>query len=239
MGAMTAAWFEETPAGPPRETPPAPQPDFRPAREPIFNNAPWPVLVLVGLIALGYAVQSRLPQDWVGRWVFAPADLAAGHYETLISAIFLHANWSHALMNAAFVFAFGTPVVRFLGPGARGAAAFFGFYLLCGALANLGYALAHLGSPAAVVGASGAASGLMGAAARLIAGRGLLGRILSPTVLGMGAAWVIVNILVGVLFTGLTPGAGGLGIAWEAHLAGFAAGVLLIAPFAWLARRGS
>ena len=38
-------------------------------------------------------------------------------------------------------------------------------------------------------------------------------------------------------FTGgaLIPGAGGAGVGWEAHLAGFAAGVLLIGPFGWLA----
>ena len=53
------------------------------------------------------------------------------------------------------------------------------------------------------------------------------------TVLGMAAAWAIVNVLLGV--SGLTPGAVGIPVAWQAHLAGYAAGVLLIGPFARLA----
>jgi membrane associated rhomboid family serine protease len=104
-------------------------------------------------------------------------------------------------------------------------------------ISNLGYAGLHMGSPAALVGASGAVSGLMGAASRLIAGGGRIGRIFSSAVIGMGAAWVIVNLLVGVVGSGFVPGSGGAGIAWEAHLAGFLAGVLLITPFAWAARR--
>jgi membrane associated rhomboid family serine protease len=35
----------------------------------------------------------------------------------------------------------------------------------------------------------------------------------------------------------LIPGTGGAGVAWEAHLAGFLAGVLLVGPFARLAGR--
>jgi membrane associated rhomboid family serine protease len=38
-----------------------------------------------------------------------------------------------------------------------------------------------------------------------------------------------------VFGSALLPGTGGAGVAWEAHLAGFAAGVLIITPFAWLA----
>ena len=109
--------------------------------------------------------------------------------------------------------------------------------VVCGVLSCLAYAAVHLGSPAAVVGASGAVSGLMGAAARLIAGDGRIGRILSAPVLGMGGAWLAVNLLVGAIGSQFVPGAGGAGIAWEAHVAGFLAGVLLITPFAWVFRR--
>ena len=89
-----------------------------------------------------------------------------------------------------------------------------------------------------MVGASGAASGLMGAAARLIGGHGRPGPMFSQAVTGMGMAWIIVNVI--MAFSGglLIPGAGDAAVAWEAHLAGFAAGVLLIRPFGWLARVG-
>jgi membrane associated rhomboid family serine protease len=91
-----------------------------------------------------------------------------------------------------------------------------------------------------MVGASGAASGLVAGASRLVAGRGRLGPIWAPFVITMGLAWLLVNLLVaGVMAvgaTGLLPGTGGAGVAWEAHLAGFLAGALLIGPFARLAR---
>jgi membrane associated rhomboid family serine protease len=71
----------------------------------------------------------------------------------------------------------------------------------------------------------------MGAAARLIDGRGRVGRFFSSPVLGMGGAWLVVNLLIAVLGGQLLPGANGAGVAWEAHLGGFLAGVLLIGPF--------
>ena len=70
-----------------------------------------------------------------------------------------------------------------------------------------------------------------------MADRNRLGPILSRPVIGLGTAWVIVNVLAGALFGALMPGTGGAGIAWQAHLAGFVAGVLLAGPFAWAARR--
>ena len=75
----------------------------------------------------------------------------------------------------------------------------------------------------------------MGAAARLIGGQGEPGPMFSKAVTGMGAAWIVVNVIMAFTGGALIPGAGGAGVGWEAHLAGFAAGVLLIGPFGWLA----
>ena len=50
-------------------------------------------------------------------------------------------------------------------------------------------------------------------------------------------AWLAVNLLIGLIGSSLVPGAQGMGIAWEAHVAGFVAGVLAISPVTWLARR--
>ena len=240
MGTMTDARFENTSEGTPDGAPFDPEREARrPAREPVFN-APWTAMLLVALIVGGYALQSRFPQEAVlVPLAFSSAALAEGRWWTLFSAMFLHGGWPHALMNGAFALAFGTPVARYLGEGARGALTFFTFYLLCGVLSTLGYAALHPGSPELLVGASGAVSGLMGAASRLMAGQGWrLGPIFSRPVLGMGGAWIAVNLLVGLLAGGLMPGTGGAAIAWEAHIAGFFAGVLVVGPFAWFARRG-
>jgi membrane associated rhomboid family serine protease len=49
----------------------------------------------------------------------------------------------------------------------------------------------------------------------------------------MGGAWILSNLIVAV--TGGALMEGGAQIAWEAHLAGFAAGLVLLKPFARLA----
>jgi membrane associated rhomboid family serine protease len=204
----------------------------------MFNKGAWPVLVLVGAIVGGFALQSLADLNVVAAaFAFTPDALGTGRWWTLFSSQFVHGGWAHALMNAAFILAFGTPVARFFGLRLGGALLFYGFYLASGALAALGFAAVHPGQAVALIGASGAASGLMGAAARLIAGYGQVGPILSRPVLGMGAAWVIVNLIMALVGAALVPGAGDGAVGWEAHLAGFAAGVLLIGPFGWLARR--
>jgi membrane associated rhomboid family serine protease len=211
----------------------------RPPREPAFN-APWTVMALVAILIATHAARVFAGVD-VGRFALTGDDLRAGRWLGLISYLFVHASWAHVAMNAAFTLAFGTPVARYLGTDARGAVVFFAFFLICGVIAALAYAgllsvLEHADGPSrawALVGASGAASGLLGAAARLIEGHGRLGRIGGRTVVGMTLAWIAVNAVLGL--SGLTPGAAGVPVAWEAHVFGYFAGLLLIGPLAKLA----
>lgn len=238
---MTESRFEKTPEQPGPWSPgPSPQPldpPPPPRPEPVFN-APWQAVAVVALIVGGYAVQSLAPVDpgaVVAAYAFAPANLTPGRWETAITSIFLHGSWAHAMMNGAFALAFAAPLARLFGPKVEGALLFFSFYVLCGVLANLGYAAVHPGGHIPVVGASGAVSGLMGAAARLIGGHGRVGPMLSRTVLGMGGGWIAINLLIAVFGGAILPGSGGAGVAWEAHIAGFVVGVALIGLFARLA----
>ncbi|MFI4934064.1 MAG: rhomboid family intramembrane serine protease [Caulobacterales bacterium] len=205
----------------------------RPAREPLIN-APWTILTLcLGLVALYVAQGLLLSDSQVKQLALSPATLRAGDWQGLFTSLFLHGSWPHVLMNSVAVLAFGPPVARLMGTGARGAPTFALFYLTCGVIAGLGYVVLNLNDAQPLVGASGAISGLLGAASRLIQGRGRIGPIFGSTVLGMGAAWIIVNVILGV--SGLTPGANGMTVAWQAHVVGYIAGVLLIGPFARLA----
>jgi membrane associated rhomboid family serine protease len=202
-------------------------------REPIFN-APWPSMVLLGVLALAFAVQRTVLSDAeLERLALSPVGLRGGAYETLISYMFLHSGWAHIGMNGVSALAFGPPVARFLGVRGRGPALFFGFFLVCGVIAGLGYCLVHWNGEQIVIGASGAISGLWGAASRLLIGRGALASPFDRQVVLQGVAFAVINVVVGMV--GLF---GALNVAWEAHLIGYLAGLLLIGPFATLAGTG-
>lgn len=200
-------------------------------------NAPWPVLTLIGLTVAVHAAQVWAPP---GRWLvdlaFTPAGLMEGRWTPLITALFLHGGWLHLLINVAFLLAFGAPVARYLGTSLPSALMFFIFFLVCGVIGSLGYAAFDPTSRQFMIGASGAVAGLMGAASRLVDLRGRLGPFRSRTVIIMGLAWVVVNALVAVF--NFSPAGGDAQIAWQAHLAGYAAGLLLIGPFGWMAGAG-
>jgi membrane associated rhomboid family serine protease len=194
-------------------------------------NAPWPAMVLVGSILVANAFQQWIGADsLILRFGFSPADLAHGRLAPLVLALFLHAGWAHALANCAFALAFGAPTSRRMGEDAKGAAAFFVFYLVCGVLANLIYAQIHPRDINVVVGASGAVAGLMGATSRLMGPGPGLAPLISRPVIGMALAWTLVNVVFGAWFVGLTPGSDGAPIAWEVHLAGYAVGLFLFSP---------
>lgn len=203
----------------------------RPLREPLLN-APWPSLVVVGAILISYAWQVTLGGGDAAalRLGFAPADLDQGRWSSLITVLFVHGAWAHAIMNAVAALAFGPPVARLLGENARGVAAFFGFYLLCGVVSCLGYAVLHLHDPAPVIGASGAVSGLMGGASRLLGGGDRLWPIRSRPVISLGLGWAAANAVLAVF--SVTPFMPQAKIAWEAHIAGYVFGLLLIGPLA-------
>jgi membrane associated rhomboid family serine protease len=201
-------------------------PPVRPAREPAFQ-APAPVLAVAGAIILGYAVQTQLPQ-LVDALALVPADLARGRVWPLLTVILVHGSWMHAGLNALGALAFGTPVARWFG-APRGRARFLLFYLLCALLSSLGYALLNWGRQAPLVGASGAVYGLIGASARLLDRSGRLAPFASRTVVAMTLAFVVLNILLALNW--IDAGQGAMPVAWQAHLVGYGAGLLLIGPF--------
>ncbi|MDO8297526.1 MAG: rhomboid family intramembrane serine protease [Caulobacter sp.] len=203
-----------------------------PVHEPFFN-APRVSLAVIGLLAIAYAAQVfLLSPDGVALLALSGEGLSRGRWWTLLSHIFLHGNLVHLLMNSGAALAFGPAVARHFGPGARSAGIFLLYFLVCGAAGGLGFVALHPGGTGLVVGASGAISGLWGGAARLLGRRrGLWGPWQGP-VRGQIAAVVVLNLLIGL--TGFAVE--GLRIAWEAHIAGFVAGLLLIGPFTRLAR---
>ncbi|SFS75634.1 rhomboid family intramembrane serine protease [Brevundimonas viscosa] len=198
-------------------------------------NAPAVSVLVAASIPLLYLLQGWLPGGGHG-FAFRPASLVSGGWwPGLLTAMFLHANWAHAAMNAVSALAFGPPVARLM-PGVRGAAGFLLLYIACGVVAALGYGLVHLGSDAPLGGASGAVFGLMGAAIRLLGRRnGRLRPLTDRRVLTTSAALMLVNAGAGLI--GFAPGMEGATIAWEAHAFGYLFGLLAIGP--WVRLWGS
>lgn len=198
-----------------------------PAREPLFN-APAPAIFIAAVIAGSYLWQVTLGggDAAVPRLGFTTSDLVDGRWWTPLTVTLVHGGWIHAIMNAVWAFVFAPPVARLFGGRAGGWLAFIGLYAACAAFSSLAYAALHLNTPFVLIGASGAVSGLMGAASRLRQGGDRPAPILDREVLGMAAGWGLVNLLVGLV--GLAPGVGVVSLAWQAHIAGYLAGMVLI-----------
>ena len=195
------------------------------AKEPMFNIPFLPMLAAVGLVAL-YAVQGDVNQA-ANILGFRPTDLGQGHYTGLITHMIVHGSWMHVLMNSVGIIAFGAPVARDL---SRGVAplAWIALFIVCGIAGALGYAAVNMGSAIPMIGASGALFGLIGASLRLMAGPGILISLFHPMVIRSAVAWLAVTVLVG-LAGGFLAGDSAR-VAWEAHLFGFLAGIVLIGP---------
>ena len=231
---------------PAKGRPPRPQPQPQPTgpgaaggKEPLINAA-WPVVVVsVGILILFGVQNSFFTAAQIQRdFGFSPVLLAQGHYERLVTAVFVHGAWAHALIDAGMALAFGALVADVLGSRIRGAVAYFAFFVTCGALGFLAFAALRWGHTGVAIGASGATSGLMGAAARIIGGEGRIGPMFSRSVLRLGAGWFAVNVIMGLSGSLLIPGGAFAVVGWQPHVAGFVAGVLLIGVFARLAGEG-
>ncbi|MGB8366328.1 MAG: rhomboid family intramembrane serine protease [Rhizomicrobium sp.] len=153
-----------------------------------------------------------------------------------VSYIFLHANFTHLAVNCVWLLPFGAITARRFG-----ALAFFAFFLICGVAGAATHLAFDWGSPDPVIGASAAVSGMMAAGFRMLPpvgefglevlarGERPLAPILSSQILMLSAMWIAINVLAGV--TGLGAGPGVHLIAWQAHIGGYMAGLLLAGPF--------
>jgi membrane associated rhomboid family serine protease len=223
-------------------------------RQPIFN-VPGVVVALLGSFLAVHLVRWALPSE-DGAWLtaalaFIPAretglaeDLPGGRIAMATSFLthqFVHGDLAHLLINSAWLLAFGTPVAR-----RTDVARFVFFFLLAGVAGALLYLAVNGGALILVIGASGAISGLMGAAFRFLfigmadGGPMRLTRASSTPLMSLAdtlqdrrilmaiAGWTVLNFVLAWGAAGLTEAAG---IAWEAHLGGFYAGLLLYGFF--------
>jgi membrane associated rhomboid family serine protease len=162
---------------------------------------------------------------------------------TFVSYALIHGDVTHLGVNAVWFLAFGSAVAR------RFHAARFLIFFAVTAAAGAGvHWLTHGPECVPMVGASAAISGCMAAATRFAFQRGgplglwraqdthayhvpaapLLTAITDPRVLAFLVVWFALNILLGV--GSISLGGEQQEVAWQAHIGGFLAGLLL---FPW------
>jgi membrane associated rhomboid family serine protease len=164
---------------------------------------------------------------------------------SFLSYSLIHADWIHYGVNAIWLLPFGTAMARRFG-----AYRFIAFYAVCAVAGALVHLVTHAGEQAPMIGASAAISGTMAGAMRFAFQRGgplsfwrsgghgdyrvpaipLSGVLREPAVLAFLAVWFGINLLFGVSTLPI-PGIGANQVmAWQAHIGGFLAGLLL---FSW------
>ena len=232
------------------------QPPANPRREPVFL-LPGDVTAVLGVLAAIH-LASTLVLNPAGQlqlvfwFAFQPLRIIAGLDDITLAVpliwtpfthALLHAGWEHLLVNGAWFAIFATPVSRRYGAGPMLAI----FFVSAAAGAAL-FAATTLYSGSYLIGASGGVAGLTGAAVRFIfqpiivaqhpetGERVAMGRQLATfgDLMADNRArlfiliWVLLNAAVPLLplVTGMQ-----MAVAWQAHLGGFFAGILIVGAF--------
>jgi membrane associated rhomboid family serine protease len=229
-------------------------------REPLFNIPSVIVTLLAVLALIHGVRTMLLSDDqdiWVLlNFAFIPARYDASvvlggvlpggfgaDVWTFVTYSLLHGSWMHLGVNGVWLLAFGSAVARRFG-----VLRFLSFFAVTAAAGAAMHLLTNAGSQAPMIGASAAISGAMAAAMRFAFQRGgplgslrgdddaafrvpaipLSGVLSDARVLVFLAVWFGINILFGLGSQSITGG--DEVVAWQAHIGGFLAGLLL---FSW------
>jgi membrane associated rhomboid family serine protease len=192
-------------------------------------------IVTAGIIAINtivFLLELAGGDAFVNRWSLVPANIVAGHaWITILTAMFMHASWSHIIGNMIFLWAFGPEIEDAMNPFR------YAIFYLLGGLAAMGAQVAvdpHSTVPN--LGASGAIAAVMGVflvtyprdKIKSVLFIGWFGRItMIPAFLLIGVWFLIQLVSFGVITNTPTTGGAGGGVAYMAHIGGIAFGALL------------
>ena len=197
------------------------------------RTTPYITVAIIVVNALVFVFELRLPltdrASFIEVYGIVPASVGS---LSLLTSMFLHGGWLHFLGNMLYLWIFGDNVEDRVGHGR-----FIVFYLTCGLAATLAQVVSNPTSVVPIVGASGAIAGVMGAYFVLFPRSRVLTLlplfifwelIEIPAILFLGF-WFLLQLLSGVGSVG--AGQGVSGIAFWAHIAGFATGAVAILFF--------
>ena len=199
---------------------------------------PLVTIAIIALNVLVFAFEFFLPHemlnDVAAAWGLIPArltNLDPVAFLTVFTSMFLHGGPAHLIGNMLYLWIFGDNI-----ESAMGSFRFAIFYLLCGLGAALGQVLVNPLSSVPMVGASGAISGILGsylllyptAEVEALVFLGYFVRLVRLPTLVVVGSWIVLQLLSGVMSLGMQATGG---VAWFAHIGGFAAGIVLIGVF--------
>jgi len=167
--------------------------------------------------------------DLVGHYAGSPLEHAPGPpviWLTLLTSMFMHGGIMHIVGNMLYLWIFGNNIEDLIGP-----VKFLVFYLACGLIASFAHIISAPNSPIPTVGASGAVSGILGAylvaypRAKVIC---LLWvfifiRMIAVPAMVVLIFWFVLQAFQGIVSLGIEHTSG---VAWFAHIGGFAAGYI-------------
>ncbi|MFH2056262.1 MAG: rhomboid family intramembrane serine protease [bacterium] len=202
-------------------------------RFPVVTASFIVINLLVFIYQLGLS-QSET-QELMLRFAFIPA-LYTGHAQlpvglatlpglSIITSMFMHGGFMHVAGNMLYLWIFGDNIEDYLGR-----VKFVIFYLVSGLAAVGLFTLTSWGSTVPLIGASGAIAGILGAYLVLYPHARVqtliffffITRIQVPAKILLGF-WFIMQLLYGLPELALNGAQGG-GVAWFAHVGGFAFG---------------
>jgi membrane associated rhomboid family serine protease len=193
------------------------------------RTTPYVTVTLIALNAIAFFIELRISDAELRRVVFAYGVVPAFFsWPDVLTSMFLHSGWLHFLGNMLYLWIFGDNVEDRLGH-----VRYLLFYLSCGAVAALGQTASHPSSTLPMIGASGAIAGVMGAYFVLYPQSRVLTAVFIiffidlieiPAIYFLGI-WFLMQLFSGVGSLGARAADGG--VAFWAHVGGFAAGALL------------
>jgi membrane associated rhomboid family serine protease len=169
-----------------------------------------------------------IPARYFEAFASGETDLAAVDFLPFFSMMFLHGGWLHLILNMWTLWLFGPTIEDRLGHGR-----YLAFYLACGFAASVAHVMFNPTSIVPALGASGAIAGILGCYMRLfpLARVVVVVPILFIPLFFEVYAYVFIGLwfllqLLGSMAELLQPSSSG-GVAWWAHVGGFAAGLIL------------
>ncbi len=196
------------------------------------RSLPYVTYALVAINVLVFLLELSNGDAFIQEWAFIPARFSAdpvANIPTVFSAMFMHGGWLHLGGNMLYLWIFGDNVEdRF------GHLKYLIFYLLAGIAATFAQYFVLPESNVPNVGASGAIAGVLGAYL-LMFPRARINVLLGRSVVAMPAIvvlgfWIVLQLVSGVGSIAYTDADVG-GVAYMAHVGGFAAGFLMAFVF--------